>query len=397
MEISEKAKSIAPSVTLEVSAKANALKAEGASIIAFTAGEPDFNTPKYIVDAAKRAMDEGKTKYTATPGIVELKRAIAEKFERENGLTYSENQIVVSDGAKSSLYHAFAAILNEGDEVIVPSPYWVTYVEQIKMSGGVAVVVKTDEKSGYKLIKSQLERAITPKTKCLLLNSPCNPTGVVYGEEELKEIAYTCEKHGLYIVSDEVYEKLVFDGKKHVSIASVSDYAKQNTIVVNGVSKTYAMTGWRIGYLAAPLNVAKAISAMQGHTTSNACTVSQYAALAAISDEEGKQFIEFMTSEFDERRKILASLLEKEGIEFVYPDGAFYVFMKVDGYFGKSYDGNTIRGSVDFCNLLLSEGVAAVPGAAFGADGFVRLAYTVSKEDEREGVKRISAFLKKLV
>ncbi len=397
MEISERAKSISPSVTLEVSAKANALKAEGASIIAFTAGEPDFNTPEYIIDGAKSALDEGKTKYTATPGIKELRKAIAEKFRKDNGLVYTEDQIVVSDGAKSSLYHAFAAILNDGDEVIVPSPYWVTYCEQIKMCGGVAKVVKTDEKSGYKLFKSQLENAITDKTKCLLLNSPCNPTGVVYEESELKDIAKVCEDHGLYIISDEVYEKLVFDGKKHISIASVSQYAKENTIVINGVSKSYAMTGWRIGYLAAPLNVAKAISKMQGHTTSNACSVAQYAALTALTGRDGENYIRFMASEFDERRKILSSLLDAEGIKYVYPSGAFYVFMRVDDYFGKSYDGNKITGSVDFCNLLLSEGVAAVPGAAFGEDGFVRLAYTVSKEDEIEGVKRISTFLKKLV
>ena len=267
MRLSKRVASIQPSVTLEISAKAKALKKEGRDIIAFTAGEPDFNTPDYIIKEAERALVEGKTKYTPTAGIPELKKAIVKKLKEENGLEYKESNIVVSSGAKSSLYHAFEAILDEGDEVIIPAPYWITYVEQVCLAGGVCKIVNTDEKTGYKLVNEQFESAITPKTKCVLINSPCNPTGVVYTKEELLEIAKIAEKHNLIIVSDEIYEKLIFDGEEHVSIASLTPYAKENTIVINGVSKTYAMTGWRIGYMACAEEIAKAgliLAAPQG-------------------------------------------------------------------------------------------------------------------------------------
>lgn len=396
MDISKRGGGISPSVTLEISAKAKAMKAGGASVVAFTAGEPDFNTPDHIIAAAKRALDEGKTKYTPTAGIAELRKAIAEKFLKDNGLSYGESDIVVSDGAKSSLYHALAAVVDEGDEVIIPAPYWVTYVEQVKLVGGVCKIVNTTEKSGYKLIKSDFERAITPKTKCLILNTPCNPTGAVYGEDELKDVAEVVERYGLTVISDEIYEKLIFDGKKHISIASVSDYMKDNTIVVNGVSKTYAMTGWRIGYLAAPTKVAKTIAALQGHTTSNACSFAQYAAVEALTGKESEKFVEKMTSEFDGRRKLLVSSLENIGAEFIYPQGAFYVFMKTEKYYGKSFNGKAIEGSVDFADALLDFGVAVIPGAAFGADGFIRLAYTVSEGDIVLGAQRIGKFIANL-
>ena len=392
MEVSIKGNAIQPSVTLEISARAKALKAEGKSIVAFTAGEPDFNTPEFIINSAKRALDEGKTKYTPASGIAELKKAIAEKFKKDNGLIYEPSNIVVSDGAKSSLFHAFASILNEGDEVILVAPYWITYVEQIKFLGGKCVVVNTSEKSGYKLTKADLESAITDKTKCLLLNSPCNPTGVVYTKEELKDIAEVVEKYGLKVVSDEVYEKLVFDGAEHISIATISEYMKNNTIVVNGVSKTFSMTGWRIGYLGAPTEIAKAISNLQSHTTSNPCSFAQYASVDALSSIEGETFCNEMRDEFAKRRDKICSMLDKFGYKYIKPMGAFYVFMNIEEFIGKKYKGEEIKGSVSFANALLSEGVAVIPGLAFGADNFVRLAYAVSEEDIALGIERIKAF-----
>ncbi|HBF86223.1 MAG TPA: aspartate aminotransferase, partial [Clostridiales bacterium] len=374
IQISEKAKNVSASVTLEISALAKQMKADGKEVIGFTAGEPDFDTPEYVTQAAKDALDKGYTKYTPTAGIAELRNAVAKKFEKDNGLFYKPSQIVVTDGAKSALFHALYAVVSEGDEVIVPSPYWITYTEQIKLCGGVPVIVETSEKSGYKLLKSDFERAITAKTKCVIINSPCNPTGAVYSESELRDIAEVAEKHGLTIISDEIYEKLVFDGEKHVSVASLSDYAKENTVIINGVSKTYSMTGWRIGYLAAPENVAKAISSMQGHTTSNACTFAQYASVCALESEKGEDFIRYMVGEFDSRRNLLCDLLsETDGIKFLKPKGAFYVFADVSRFYGKSADGEKIEGSVGFAKALLKKGVAVIPGKAFGADNCVRL------------------------
>ena len=395
MKVSTKVGRIEPSVTLEISAKAKALKSAGKDIVAFTAGEPDFNTPEYIIKAAEDALRGGKTKYTPTAGVPELKQAIVEKFKKENGLDYAVENIVVSSGAKSSLYHAFCAILDDGDEVIIPAPYWITYVEQVRLAGGVCKIVNTDEKSGYKLTVEQFENAITPKTRCVLINSPCNPTGVVYTKEELLAIAQTAEKHGVEIVSDEVYEKLVFDGEEHVSIASLTPYAKDHTIVINGVSKTYAMTGWRIGYMACPKQVAKAVSAMQGHTTSNACSFAQYASATAISG--GEDFVANMAKVFDDRRKLLyQGLTQIDGIKVVYPKGAFYVFVDVSAFFGKSFEGKEITGSVSFADLLLGKGVAVIPGLAFGDDNCVRLSYTVSTDDIVKGVAGIKAFISEL-
>ena len=395
MNVSKRVKAIAPSVTLEISAKAKALKKEGRDIVAFTAGEPDFNTPEYIIKEAVSSLYEGKTKYTPTAGIPELKNAIVKKLKEENGLDYTEGNIVVSSGAKSSLYHAFCAILDDGDEVIIPAPYWITYVEQVSLAGGVCKIVETDEKSGYKLKKEAFEKAITPKTRCVLINSPCNPTGVVYTEEELLEIAQIAEKHGIEIISDEVYEKLVFDGEKHVSIASLTPYAKEHTIVINGVSKTYSMTGWRIGYMACPIEVAKAVSAMQGHTTSNACSFAQYASAKAILTKSDD--LDNMVAEFDKRRKLLHSgLNEIDGFKTVCPKGAFYVFVDVSAHFGKSYKGEKIVGSVSFAEQLLNCDVAVIPGLAFGDDNSVRLAYTVSRQDIQKGLTQIKAFIDSL-
>ena len=395
--VSERVKGICPSLTLEITAKAKKMKAEGISVVGFGAGEPDFNTPDYINNAAKKAIDIGFTKYTPAAGTVELKKAICDKFLKDNNLSYEPAQIVVSSGAKSSLYHAICAIVNEGDEVILPSPYWLTYPELIKLAGGKVVYVKADEKSGYKMTAEQFANAITDKTKALILNSPNNPTGAVYSEQEIRDIAKICEEKNIYVISDEIYEKLVYAGEKHFSIAQVSDYMKEHTVIINGMSKTYAMTGWRIGYLAAPLAIAKAISSMQSHTTSNACSISQYASTEALTSPEGDKFIVEMQSIFDQRRKFMVEYLKGiDNLVCIEPKGAFYVFVDVSKFYGKSYNGKVINGSLEFADQALSKGVALIPGVAFGDDNCIRLSYAISIEDIKEGLNRLKSFLSEL-
>ncbi len=395
--VSKKVSDICPSLTLEITAKAKKMKAEGISVIGFGAGEPDFNTPDYINDAAKKAIDIGFTKYTPASGTVELKKAICQKFLNDNGLVYEPSQIVVSSGAKSSLYHAIASIVNDGDQVILPSPYWLTYPELIKLCGGEVVYVKADETSGYKMTAEQFEKAITPKTKCLILNSPNNPTGAVYTEEEIRAIASVCEKYGLYVISDEIYEKLIYSNEKHFSIAQVNDYMKEHTVIINGMSKTYAMTGWRIGYLAAPLDIAKACSSMQSHTTSNPCSISQYASTEALVSPQGEKFVKEMQTIFDERRKFMVEFLKGiNDIVCIEPKGAFYVFVDVSRFYGKKYNGTVINGSLQFADLALTKGVALIPGVAFGDDNCIRLSYAISIEDIKEGLNRLKSFLEEL-
>ncbi len=397
MSISKKVKGIAPSLTLEITAKAKKMKAEGISVIGFGAGEPDFNTPDYIINSAKKALDIGFTKYTPAAGTVELKQAICDKFLKDNGLTYAQNQIVVSTGAKSSLYHAICAIVEEGDEVILPSPYWLTYPELVKLAGGECVIVKAEKENGYKMTAEQFEKAITSKTKCLILNTPNNPTGAVYSQSEITAIASVCEKHGLYVISDEIYEKLVYGGEQHYSIAKCSDYMKEHTVIVNGMSKTYAMTGWRIGYIAAPADIAKAVSSMQSHTTSNACSISQYASTTALVDPEGEKFVSEMQKVFDERRQYMVKTLQSmDGIVCIEPKGAFYVFVDVSGLYGKCYDGTVINGSLTFADCALKKGVALIPGVAFGDDNCIRLSYAISLEDIKEGLNRLNEFIKEI-
>lgn len=391
--VSKKVCGIAPSLTLEITAKAKKMKAEGISVIGFGAGEPDFNTPEYVINSAKKALDIGFTKYTPASGMIELKKAICDKFKKDNGLIYTTDQIVVSSGAKSSLYHAIAAITDDGDEVILPSPYWLTYPELVKLAGGKCVFVKTSEKTGYKMTAEQLKSAITEKTKYIILNTPNNPTGAVYSETELKAIAKVVEENGLFVISDEIYEKLVY-GEKHVSIASFSEYMKEHTIIINGMSKTYSMTGWRIGYLAAPAIIAKAVSSMQSHTTSNACSIAQYASVTALSSEEGEKFIAEMVNIFDDRRKfILQKLSAIQGIRCIEPKGAFYVFVDVSSFYGKKVGDKLISGSLSFADAALSFGVAVIPGVAFGDDDCIRLSYAISKEDIDEGINRLAKFL----
>lgn len=397
MKVSRKVQEIAPSLTLEITAKAKKMKAEGISVIGFGAGEPDFNTPEYIIDSAKKALDIGFTKYTPASGTVELKKAICDKFLKDNGLSYEPSQIVISSGAKSSLYHAICAVVDEGDEVILPSPFWLTYPELIKLAGGVCVYVETAKENGYKMTAEQFAAAVTDKTKCLILNSPNNPTGAVYSEEEIKAIAKICEEKEIMVISDEIYEKLIYDGEKHYSIAQVSEKMKDLTIVINGMSKTYAMTGWRIGYLAAPLAVAKAISSMQSHTTSNACSIAQYASVAALTDPEGDVFVSNMQKVFDERRTIMVNILKDvKDIVCIQPKGAFYVFVNVSKLYGKTFEGKAINGSLEFADAALKTGVALIPGIAFGNDECIRLSYAISKEDIEEGLKRLISFINSL-
>lgn len=391
--LASRMEAVSPSLTLAITAKAKALKAAGENVISFGVGEPDFNTPEHIVDAAKTALDKGYTKYTPSSGLPALREAICEKLKRDNGLDYKPSQVIVSNGAKHSVFNVCFALLEEGDEVIVPAPYWLTYPEAVKVCGGVPVYAECTKENGFKMTAEALEKAITPKTKMLIFNSPNNPTGAVYTEDEVRAIAKVCEENEIFVLSDEIYEKLCYSGTKPLSIAACSEKMKDLTVVVNGVSKTYAMTGWRIGYLAAPEDVAKAIDSFQSHATSNACSISQYAAIEALKSPEEE--IEKMVSIFAERReKLLALLKDVKGVTAVEPQGAFYVMLDVSGVYGKSYHGKTVTGSVEFAaELLESEKVAVVPGISFGADDCVRISYSLSMAEIEEGIRRIKKFV----
>ena len=396
MNLSKKANSISPSITLEITGKANELKAQGVNVMSFAAGEPDFNTPKNIIEAAITAMDDGYTKYTKTSGRVELRKAICKKLHQENNLNYSEEQIVVSTGAKQCLANTFLAILNKGDEVILQNPCWVSYTELIKLADGVPVIVNCDENDGYKLSAKNIEKAVTSKTKAILLNSPHNPTGIVYNKNELEEIAQIAKKYNLIIISDEIYEKLIYDGEEHVSIASLSEDAYERTIVINGLSKTYAMTGWRVGYTASSAKLAKIMSSVQSHMTSNVCSISQYAALEALTGPQDS--INMMKNAFEERRNFMMKKLEEiDEVSFIKPQGAFYIMVNITYFIGKSINGVKINNSIEFAKMLLEEEKAAViPGAAFGLENFIRLSYATSMEVIEEGLDRIKSFLGKL-
>nr|WP_302659274.1 pyridoxal phosphate-dependent aminotransferase [uncultured Clostridium sp.] len=396
MNLSKKANSISPSITLEITGKANELKAQGVNVMSFAAGEPDFNTPRNIIEAAIKAMDDGYTKYTKTSGIVELRKAICKKLHQENNLNYSEEQIVVSTGAKQCLANTFLAILNKGDEVILQNPCWVSYTELIKLADGVPVIVNCDENDGYKLSAKNIEKAVTSKTKAILLNSPHNPTGIVYNKNELEEIAQIAKKYNLIIISDEIYEKLIYDGEEHVSIASLSEDAYERTIVINGLSKTYAMTGWRVGYTASSTKLAKVMSSVQSHMTSNVCSISQYAALEALTGPQDS--INMMKNAFEERRNFMMKKLEGiDEVRFIKPQGAFYIMVDITYFIGKSINGIKINNSIEFAKILLEEEkVAVIPGAAFGLENFIRLSYATSMEVIEEGLDRIKSFLGKL-
>ncbi|MBQ7830653.1 MAG: pyridoxal phosphate-dependent aminotransferase [Clostridia bacterium] len=394
--VAKRMTTISPSLTLAISAKAKAMKQAGESVVSFGVGEPDFNTPEHIIEAAKSALDAGQTKYTPSSGLLPLRKAIAEKFKKDNGLEYEPSQIIVSNGAKHSIFNACYALLDEGDEVIIPEPYWLTYPEVVKVCGGVPKYLSCKKENKYKFSAEDLKSAITPKTKMLIFNSPSNPTGAVYGEAEVRAIAKVCEEAGIFVLADEIYEKLCYNGVKPFSIAKCSEKMKDLTITVNGVSKTYAMTGWRIGYLAAPKDVAKAIDSFQSHATSNASSISQWATMEALNAPESE--IADMVSVFDKRRaKLLGLIAGIDGVQAVEPDGAFYVMLVVGGLYGKSYQGKPITNSIEFADALLeAEKVATVPGVSFGADDCLRLSYSLSEADIEEGLARIKKFVSEL-
>lgn len=395
--LAKRMSTISPSLTLAISAKAKAMKAAGENVISFGVGEPNFNTPAHIVEAAEKALELGHTKYTPSSGLIELRRAICEKFKRDNGLEYDSSQIIVSNGAKHSIFNVCFALLNDGDEVIIPAPYWLTYPEVVKTCGGVPVIVQATKENGYKITPDQLRAAITPKTKLFIFNSPCNPTGAVYSEQEVRALAKVCEEKEILVLSDEIYEKLVYGDAAPFSMAACSDKMKDLTITVNGVSKTYAMTGWRIGYLAAPKDIAKAIDSFQSHASSNANSIAQYATVTALSSPEAS--VEEMVAIFAKRREaMLKRIGEMEGVTCVVPEGAFYVMLVVSRAYGKKFGKYTIRDSVSFSDCLLDAAkVAVVPGVSFGADDCVRLSYSLSMKDMLEGLDRIDAFMRSLV
>lgn len=396
MELSRKAQRIEASVTLAITAKAKEMKENGIDVISFGAGEPDFNTPANIINAAIKAMKEGNTKYTNVNGILPLREAICKKFKEDNELIYKPSQIVVSTGAKQSLANVFLAILNPGDEVIVPNPYWVSYPELIGLADGKAVFVESDETSSYKFTKENLEKVVTEKTKAIILNTPNNPTGTIYNKEELIEIAEFAKKYDLIIVSDEMYEKLIYDGEKHASIASVSDDAYERTIVINGLSKSYAMTGWRLGYCGASETLAKLMTNIQSHMTSNVCSITQYAAVEALNGPQDK--VKEMIVEFERRRNYMAKTLEEmNNLSIIKPQGAFYIMINIDKCLGKEINGERINNSMDFsAKLLEHEKVAVIPGKAFGLDNYVRVSYATSMESIEKGLERINKFVNKL-
>ena len=389
--IAKRMSKIKPSATLTLSAKAAELKAAGEDVIGLGAGEPDFDTPEFIKDAAKKAMDEGKTKYTPIPGTNELKDAIIAKFKRDNSLTYERNQIIVSTGGKQVLYNALMTTLDEGDEVIIPAPYWVSYPDMTLLADGKPVIVECSEANNFKITSEQLENAITDRTKWLLLNSPSNPTGFAYTKQEMQALGEVLKKHPhVYIMTDDIYEHLVYDDFKFVTFAEAVPELYGRTLTINGVSKSYSMTGWRIGYAGGPVDIIKAMTKIQGQSTSNACSISQAAACVALEGDQS--FIKEWNKAYMERRDVVVDMLNQaEGIKCIKPEGAFYVYASCAGCMGKATpDGDIIENDEDFVTYLLeSVGVAAVHGAAFGLSPYFRVSYATSKEALIEACTRI--------
>jgi aspartate aminotransferase len=393
MRISKKTFSIKQSPTLAIDAKAKSLKASGVDIINFGVGEPDFDTPENIKEAAIKAIQEGFTKYTPVGGTDELKTAIIQKFKQDNNLTYKKEEIIVSCGAKHSLYNIAEALFDVGDEIIVPAPYWVSYPDQILLNSAVPVIVNTDEKNFFRITPELIRAHLSEKTKALILNSPSNPTGLAYDKTILETIAEIAVNNDFYIISDEIYEKLTYDDFKHVSIASFGEAIKQKTIVVNGLSKSHAMTGWRLGFSAGPEEVIKAMTKIQSQSTSNPTSITQKAAVEALTGTQ--DFIPKMVAAFDERRKYITERLNGiKGITCVKPIGAFYTFPNTSSYYGKIFKGNPIQSSIDLSSYLLDEAkVAVVPGAAFGDDRYIRLSYATSMDNIKAGIDRIETAL----
>lgn len=387
-QISDRLNRLAPSATLAMSQKSGEMKAQGVDVINMSVGEPDFNTPDHIKEAAKKAIDENYSRYSPVPGYVELRKAISIKLKNENGLEYSVNEILVSNGAKQSVCNTVMALVNDGEEVIIPAPYWVSYPQMVKLAGGVPVIVEAGFEQNFKMTPEQLEAAITPKTRMIILCSPSNPTGSVYSAEELAALAEVIKRHdNLYVLADEIYEHINYIGKHH-SIAHV-DGMRERTIIVNGVSKAYAMTGWRIGFIAAPEWIVKGCNKLQGQYTSGPCSVSQKAAEAAYTTSQ--ECVETMRKAFERRRDLIVELASQiPGLEVNKPEGAFYLFPKCSSFFGKSYNGRTINNSTDLAMFLLEVGhVATVGGDAFGDPYCFRMSYATSDDNIREALKRI--------
>jgi aspartate aminotransferase len=391
--LSQRARNLVPSATLAIGNKARQMRAEGIDVIGFAQGEPDFDTPEHIKEAAVQAVRDGFTKYTATGGIPELKDAVAAKLKRDNGLTYARNQILVSCGGKHSLYNVFQALLDPGDEVIIPAPYWVSFPEQVKLCDAVPVFIHTRESQGFRLTRALVEPAVTPRTKLLVLNSPSNPTGAALRRQELEGLATLALERGFLILADETYEALVYDGYQHVSIASLNEGAYGRTILVNSLSKAYAMTGWRIGYAAGPAELLAAMDGLQGQMTSNPTSIAQRAAIAALSGPQ--EPTQRMREEFARRRRyILERLNGMPGIRCASPEGAFYVFPNVSGLFGKRAQGQPITSSTEFAAFLLDAArIAVVPGVEFGSDAHIRISYATAMASIEEGMNRMAAAL----
>ena len=394
MKISKRAQAVPASATIAVNSRAKELEAQGVDVIRFAAGEPDFDTPDYIKDAAVEALKAGKTKYTATPGVIELRTAIADKLQKENGLRYTPEQVIVNIGGKHSVYESMQAVLDPGDEVILPIPYWVTYPETIKLAGATPKIIQTDKNNSYKITPSQLKEAITEKTAMLVINSPNNPGGFTYTPKELTALANVLEGTNVYVLSDEIYEKLIYGDTKFVSFASLSEDAYNRTLTLNGFSKTFSMTGWRLGYTAGPVEVIKAMARLQSHMTQNAVTFVQEAAIAALC-ESNDEAIEKIRIEFERRGKYMAQRLNSiKGVVCPEPTGAFYCFPDVSSHYGRNINGAKINGSMDFAKALLEQAnVALVPGEPFGCDNNVRLSFACSLEQITKGLDRLEKWL----
>lgn len=397
MSLAKRVTLIKPSPTLSLEARAKAMRKEGIDVISFSAGEPDFDTPEGVKNAGIEAIKSGFTKYTPTSGIEELRRAVAEKLAKDHGLYYKPAEILISCGAKHSLYNIVMALFEEGDEVIIPSPFWVTYPEQVLLSGAKPVFIETYEKDDFLVQPENLEMAITDRTKGFILNTPSNPAGSAYDRPRLEKIAEIAIRHRLYVISDETYGDIVYDGFKQTSIASLGKEIHKLSLVVNGVSKSYAMTGWRIGYAAGPVEIIEAMGNIQSQSTSNPASISQKAALEALSNGYG-DFISTMVEKFDQRRHYIVSRLNSiEGISCFMPKGAFYVFPHISGILGRKFKNSVLDSSLKFAEYLLNESrVAAVPGEAFGAPGHLRLSYAISMSNIEKGLDRIEEAIKNL-
>lgn len=384
MELAARVDRVLPSITLAISAKAKAMKAEGIDVCSFSAGEPDFPTPKHICEAAKTALDEGKTRYGAAVGELKLRQAIANKLQQDNNLSYTPENIIVTNGGKFSLYNLMQVLIESGDEVIIPAPYWLSYPEMVKLAAGTPVIVNTSAENNYKITPEELDKAITPKTKLFVFNSPSNPTGAVYRPSEVRALAEVIVERDILVVADEIYEKILYDDAEHLSIGSLDDEIFSRTITSSGFAKSHSMTGWRVGYAAAPMEILKAMAKIQSHSTSNVCTFAQYGAIAAL--ESSQECVQEMLDAFTQRRSYMYQAINDIPVlSCPKPDGAFYLFVDIS---------KTGKKSLEFCEELLeTKQVAAVPGIAFGMDDCIRFSYATDINTIKEGIKRLSEFV----